>query len=146
MNRRQKRARNFAQAHPVAWMLRRAARWFGGAEASATDWLQELNRNATAQARASKDWPKSANQLGRIFGELCEGLELLGVELSFRRTAHGRLWRVESAQHAAKRRHWEATQAEADARYNVTQRGQNAQYLSPAEQIARFSADAEQRD
>lgn len=148
MNRRQKRARNFAQAHAVAWMLRRAARWFGSAEASPTVWLEELNRNATEQARGSKEWPQNANQLGRIFGELREGLALLGVELSFRRASGGgRLWRVESAQHAA-RRHRDATRQEMAAEYIAEQRGQNprraARYITPAEKIAKLRAEVEQ--
>ena len=127
MNQRQRLARNFAEVHPVAWLLRIAARRFASVEATPSQWLETLNRNATEQARASKDWPTTANQLGRTFGELREGLALLGVELSFRRTSKGgRLWRVETMQAGAARRHWQATRRERAAEYIAQQREQTA--------------------
>lgn len=114
--RREKRQIVTTRAHPVAWLLRRAAARFGCIETSANEWLLALNRNARDDAKASKDWPTTPNQLGRLFGELRGGLELLGVEVTFRRSNGARLWRVESLENrqkreaeAANRRHFEST-------------------------------------
>lgn len=109
--RREKAHKARAELSPVAWLLRRAAR-LGTVEASAAAWLEWLNAKAPDDAKALEEWPSTPNQLGRLFGELREGLGFLGVEVSFRRSNGARLWRVESAEHAASRRHFEATQAE----------------------------------
>lgn len=126
-----------AQLHPVAWLLRRAAARFGCIEASANDWLLALNRNARDDAKASKDWPSTPNQLGRLFGELRGGLELLGVEVAFRRSNGARLWRVESKQHAkqreeeaARRRHFEATRPQREEAERAHRRAENALFRS----------------
>lgn len=136
--RRQKRQIAAVEAHPVAWMLRQAARKAGSAEFGAADWLQGLNNNATEAARGSKEWPKTPNQLGRLFGELSEGLALLGVEVTFRRSRGARLWRVESAEHAARRRHLESTRPQFEAEWRAHQREENALFRS-------IRADARQR-
>lgn len=128
--RREKHQIAAAQLHPVAWMIRRAARKAGSAEFGAAVWLQGLNRNATEAARGAKEWPKTPNQLGRLFGELSEGLALLGVEVTFRRSCGARLWRVESAEHAASRRHLEATRPQFEAEWRAHQREENALFRS----------------
>lgn len=108
LTRRQRDAKARAELHPVAWQMRQLAE-LGAVEGTPRHWFQALNRRADERARSSGQWPTTPNQLGALFGELSEGLELLGVLLSFRRSNGVRLWRCESTRHAAYRRHFEAT-------------------------------------
>ena len=98
--RQRKRAAQLARAHPIAWMLRRAAAQAGSVQGPATLWFYQLNSAAPAEAKARADWPQTPEQLARIFSELREGLAALGVILTRTRakicgTIH-RVWRVES--------------------------------------------------
>ncbi len=124
--RREKTHKARAELSPVAWQLRRVAARCGRVEASAGQWLMELNRVAPDDAKASKDWPTTPNQLGRLFGELREGLALLGVEATFHRSNGARVWRVESVQHAARRRHFDATLIERKEDERARERAENA--------------------
>lgn len=128
--RREKSQKARAELSRVAWLLRRVAARFGCVEASASAWLEWINNKASDQARASKDFPTTPNQLGRTFGELREGLALLGVEVSFRRSNGARLWRVEAAQHAARPRHFEATRSEREKAEREQRRVENALFRS----------------
>ncbi len=104
-----------ARAHPVAWLLRKAAYKFGSVESTPTHWLQSLNTNADDRARQSKEWPRTVNQLGRAARVLRPGLLLLDVEITFRRRGNARLFRIETTEAAARRRHYEATKPEREA-------------------------------
>lgn len=128
--RREKTHKARAELSPVAWMLRRVAARCGRVEASAGQWLLWLNRKAGDEAKASKDFPTTPNQLGRLFGELREGLALLGVEVTFCRSNGARVWRVESAKHAARRRYFAATLIERREDERARQREEKALFRS----------------
>ncbi len=128
LTRRQKRQIAAAQLHPVAWQLRRWAARRGMIEASASEWLKWLVKRAPDEAKLSDSWPRTPNQLGRLLGEMREGLTLLDVEVSFRRSNGLRVWRVESVEHATARRHWEATKEEREESYRAQRREEKARF------------------
>lgn len=107
LTRRQREQKAKAESHPVAWCLRQIAREHGSVEGSSTRWLQLLNDHAPDHLKQS-----TANQLGVLFGELTDGLTFLGVVLSFRRSNGVRLWRCETAEIAAARRHFDTHRQE----------------------------------
>ena len=98
--RRRKRAMNKARAHPIAWLLRRAAADAGSVHAPASAWLFHLNNAAPDDAIARPDWPTTPEELARTFAELSEGLAALGVIVSRSRAMICgrvmRVWRVDS--------------------------------------------------
>ena len=98
--RRRKREIAIARAHPIAWMLRRAAAEAGSVYAPASGWLFHLTAAAPDDATSADDWPRTPNALSKVFGELSEGLAALGVIVFASRamicgTVH-RVWIVES--------------------------------------------------
>lgn len=115
LTRRERELIKKTRSDPVAWTLRIIAHKFGSAETTPKNWLATLNYHADERARQSKEWPRTVNQLGRAARVLRPGLLLLDVEITFRRRGNARLWRVETAEYAAHRRHYEATKPEREA-------------------------------
>ncbi len=145
LTRRQREQRAQAQADPLAWAVRQVASELAMAETSASGWLEALAERATEQARSAPEWPKCPEQLGRRFGELSEGLALLGVILSHRRSGSlGRLWRAETVAHCEKRRHFEAMQKKQREAQALREREEQAQ-LRAAISLARELRRRERR-
>jgi hypothetical protein len=107
LTRRQRQQKAEVEAHPVAWCLREIAREHGSVEESSTQFLQLLNDCTPDHLKQSRAWPTTANQTGVLFGELSEGLKLLGIVLNFRRSNGVRLWHCETAEIATQRRHFD---------------------------------------
>jgi hypothetical protein len=107
LTRRQREQKAKIEAQPVAWCLRQITREHGSVEGSSTRWLELLNDHAPDHLKRSSAWPTTPNQTGVIFGELSEGLKLLGIVLSFRRSNGVRLWHCETAEIAMQRRHFD---------------------------------------
>ena len=129
LTRKQRQQKAEAELSAVAWVLRyQLVPQFGSLETSSTRWLELLNDHATDHLKQSCAWPTTANQLGQLFSALSEGLELLGVVLSFRRSNGVRLWRCETAEIAAKRRHCAANRVNLEE-MRRTQRAADQQLL-----------------
>lgn len=120
LTRRQRKAQ--AEAHPIAWVLRQLVAQVGSVEGSSTQWLQLLNDRAADHLKQSRAWLTTASHLGVLFGELSEGLQLLGIILTFRCSNGVRLWRCETQEVAARRRHFAQTQAELEAMRKTRER------------------------
>lgn len=122
LTRRQRERKAQAEAHPVAWVLRQLVPQSGILKGSSTRWLELLNDRAADHLKQSRAWPTTANQLGVLFGELSEGLQLLGVVLSFQRFNGVRLWRCETQETVVQRRHFEATKPEREVMRKARER------------------------
>jgi hypothetical protein len=115
ITRRERRDRAAAESSSLAWQIREFVRHHGQGEMTATAWLEVLKRQAPDAVRVAPEFPKGSAQFGRRLRELKAGLSLLKIEVSSTRSARGRIIRIESADHAEARLHFEATKPEREA-------------------------------
>ena len=100
--RRRKREINDARAHPIAWILRRAAADAGSVHGARKCVAVSSDRAARTERshRRADDWPRTPIALSKVFAGLSAGLRELGVIVFPSRAMIGgtvhRVWRVES--------------------------------------------------
>ena len=128
-SRRERRLLAQVESYALAWHIREIARLCGRVELQPTALLQLLNDRVGEATCTISQWPKSPNQLGRQLNQLREALALKGVEVSFRRQGHlGRLWMIERADLAEKRRHQEAIKKLSAASRSPRRRGERPSF------------------
>lgn len=104
MTRKERQLLAAVENSAFAWEVREFVRERGHYEGGANWILTNINERAAETSKAAKEWPKTANQAGKLLKKFKPGLELKGVKVSYSRHGrYGRLWLLEDENYTAPR-------------------------------------------